>query len=210
LLLEYLKLSLEALGAVAALIAALIAWFQLRAASRQVTSAARQARRESEDRNRPYVFVDVVPGLSGNIGVWDLVITNMGGSAASEVRIVLMKDRYRGGSGSYLATKLEKMENTVFTLVPKAHKRMFWIIDRPKSEMQGAPLIGEIKVSYKWNIENENQRIYTEVYPYDVTNFPYPAASTGSVRQGNDTDAQLKNIEYALRKISVHIAELRR
>lgn len=50
------------------------AW-QIYLASKQMRETSKQSKQESEDRNRPYISMDVVPGLGG-VGCWDLKISN--------------------------------------------------------------------------------------------------------------------------------------
>ena len=52
------------------------AW-QIYLASKQMRETSKQSKQESEDRNRPYISMDVVPGLGG-VGCWDLKIKQHG------------------------------------------------------------------------------------------------------------------------------------
>lgn len=87
-----------------------------------------QSERESIDRNRPYIAVDVVPSIGGPEGVWDLRITNTGGTAARRIIIRLQDDTFISSEDStYLRDHLERFSDTPFDLMPRAIKRVYWI-----------------------------------------------------------------------------------
>ncbi|GEM_PF-4713604 len=79
---------LSTLAAVGALLVSVATLF---VAVIQIGRASRQLRADSEERTRPYIFLDVVPGLQGT-RVWDLIISNTGKTTARDVRISLNQD----------------------------------------------------------------------------------------------------------------------
>lgn len=187
------------------------AW-QIHLASVQMRQSSEQAKRESEDRNRPYISMDVVPGLGG-LGCWDLKISNTGGSPARDVLISLLNDHFLSDKeGAYLKDKLEAFCSTKFDLMPGASRRIFWSIYSESEEkvVDGAPLTGVISAKYSWKDDSKVIRDYEDKLPYDCETAPIPAPSTGPKREGKSEEAPLKNIEYAIRGISRQVGEIAR
>lgn len=187
------------------------AW-QIYLASKQMRETSKQSKQESEDRNRPYISMDVVPGLGG-VGCWDLKISNTGGSPARDISISLLHDHFLSDEdGSYLKEKLEAFCSTQFDLMPGASRRIYWSIYSADESrvLEGAPLKGVISARYSWKNDSKIIADYEDNLPYDCENAPIPAPSTGSKREGKFEAESLKNIEYALRSISHQIGELAR
>lgn len=191
-----------AAGVLVGLIAALAAIRQLRMISR-----------DSRDRTRPYVQLDVVPGLQGP-GSWDLIIENRGASAAHDVRIdagtlepVDDEDHIVGALSVYLATPR--------TLVPGARRRLMWAFNLPDRGIRAGVLEGRtVQVLYR---DEQGMRRRRPSRPFednflleDVTSTAagiYPAPTEGRTTNSNDP---LKNINLAVRSLSAHVGELRR
>ncbi|OZG60325.1 hypothetical protein BLEM_2014 [Bifidobacterium lemurum] len=185
------------------------AW-QIHLASKQMRDSSAQAKRESEDRNRPYISLDVVPSVSNVQGTWDLLIVNSGGTAARQVKISLKDGALIGeDENSYLKEHLERLMADGFDLMPGMHKRICWIISENKVVTQGAPLYGTIVVNYRW-VREEQTVFYEDYCPYDCMTPPILVPGKGRTRYGSKDADQMKNIEYALRSISTHLGELRR
>lgn len=118
---------------------ALVGWRTAKAtleASREASGAAttsanaareanEQARRDSIERTRPYVFVEVMPGLAGAT-TWDLRITNSGQSAAR--KLVLDYDRWPEDLDD-VATAVRDMFGTPRTLPPRCSIRVIWRLE---------------------------------------------------------------------------------
>lgn len=103
-----------------------------REASRAATMSANaareeneQARRDSIERTRPYVFVEVLPGLAG-VTTWDLRVTNSGQSAARE--LVIHYDRWPEDLDD-VATAVRDMFETPRTLPPRCSIRVIWRLE---------------------------------------------------------------------------------
>lgn len=82
-----------ALGTLGLVWVALVAWHTARgtleaarAASEAARAANEQARRDSIERTRPYVYLELVPGLGGD-NAFDVRVVNTGRSAARELTI---------------------------------------------------------------------------------------------------------------------------
>jgi hypothetical protein len=87
--------------------------------------ANEQARRDSIEQTRPYVFVEILPGLAGATS-WDLRVTNSGQSAARE--LVLDYDRWPEDLDD-VATALRDMFVTPRTLPPRCSIRVIWRLE---------------------------------------------------------------------------------
>lgn len=191
-----------AAGVLVGLVAALAALHQLRMISR-----------DSHDRTRPYIQLDVVPGLQGP-GSWDLIIENRGASAAHDVRIEAGtleaaddEDHIVGPLAVYLATPR--------TLVPGARRRLMWAYHLPERKIRAGVLEERtVEVSYR---DEQGMRRRRRRDPYkerflleDVTDTAagiYPAPTEGRASTSGDP---LKDINLAVRSLGTHVGELRR
>lgn len=198
------------IGTVVVVVTLLFTWRQVKLAAQQILQTAQQAKQESEDRNRPYVSVQVVPSLAG-IGVWDLQIRNTGGTTAKEITIRLIKGEFVKGSDPEVYDRMMASVDTKFDLQPNTSLRIYWSFCSTTTEKVevGAPLQGTIEIAYRWRDESIDKQ-YLEKVPYDCKTLIIPAPNTGAKRGGKGTKATLINIEHALRSISSHIGELNR
>lgn len=84
----------------------------------------RLIRKDSRERTRPYVQLDVVPGLQGP-GSWDLVIENRGASTA--LNVVVDGGEYTPQvENDHIVPDLGKYLLAPKTLVPGARRRVMW------------------------------------------------------------------------------------
>lgn len=188
-------------GVVVAFFAALFALSQLR-----------MIRKDSRDRTRPYVQLDVVPGLHG-WGSSDLIIENRGASVALEVVIDAGKftphdadDHIAPNIGNYLPAPK--------TLVPGARRRVMWGLSHPDQDIKAGVLeprtatvtyVDERKARRKWL----KPRPYRETFLLGDAFGPavFPVPTEGAVPNNKDV---LARIDRALRAMNGHIGELRR
>ena len=188
-------------GVVVAFFAALFALSQLR-----------MIRKDSRERTRPYVQLDVVPGLHGP-GSWDLIVENRGASAALGVVIdageftpLDVEDHIAPIIGKYLLTPK--------TLVPGARRRVMWGFQLAGRDARAGVLeprkatvtyLDERKASRKW----PKPRPYRETFVLGDTHGAavFPAPTEGSKPNSRD---MLAHIDRALRAMNSHIGELRR
>ena len=198
------------IGAIGVVVTLIITAWQIHLASNQVRQSAKQAESESEDRNRPYLSLDVIPSIGGT-GVWDLRIENTGGTVARNITLRLINGELVGDEKQYsLKDHLYSFMNSPFDLMPKANRRIYWIFTNGKdgTVVDGAPLEGRIEIRYVWKREND-EISYSDYLSYDCIKPPIPAPATGKTRTGGE-HPELKNIEYAIRGVSRQIGELSR
>lgn len=187
--------------AVLALVAAYAALRQLR-----------MIRLDSNERTRPYVQLDVVPGLQGP-GSWDLIIENRGASAALEVKIDA-GEFIPLNNADHIAPVLGEYLRKPKTLVPGARRRIMWGFSLTDPSIKAGVLEPrQAKVTYLDVQKAAGKR--GRKHPYADT-FLLTGAADGQVipapTEGpvpTDTD-MLKHIDRALRTMNSHIGELRR
>ncbi|KFI87075.1 MULTISPECIES: hypothetical protein [Bifidobacterium] len=197
------------IGAVGVVLTLIFTACQIHQASVQVRESSKQSQRESEDRNRPYISMDVIPSIGGS-GAWDLKLKNTGGTAARSITIRLVnQDFIMIDDNHYISDHLRWFMETPFDLMPEASKRVYWIItDGQGDVVDGAPLQGKIEVHYSWRREAD-RKDYCDSLTYDCIKAPIPAAATGPTHSGGD-NPELKNIEHAIRGISRQLGEISR
>lgn len=193
---------IAALTAVAALIAALAAAWQVNL-----------LRKQMRDDARPFVVVDVVPSLHGP-GAWDLTLHSTGRSMAHKVGVSTEpaawepyddEDHITEHLTAYLGRKRD--------LPPGARHRRMWRYERRKektgelSAVAGAPAIAIVTVTY----QDDKGKCYDSSLSFDldVLGAITPVPFEGQ-RMTSGSDQELKNIDRAIRTVSQHVGELRR
>lgn len=171
----------------------LVAWRQLGGLRRQIESDA-----------RPYVVAQVVPGLGG-VGTLDLVLQNFGKSIAHDVTLNIGSHK-KLGDKDFITEALMTFASTPRVLVPGARIRVFWArLPDGGKEPAGIQEPQPVTISYR----DDKRHSFAETYTLgEIGVHVSPAPATGSSRQGKDGD--LKNIENAIRALSIHLGELRR
>jgi hypothetical protein len=131
--------------------AALIASREASEAAKASAEAARaandQARLDSREQTRPYVWVEVVPGLAG-VSTYDLRIANTGKSAAR--RLTLRYDEWPEPVDD-VAGRLRELFDTPRTLPPGSSIRSMWRLEGAFTNgttEAGMGTSGTIEVSY--------------------------------------------------------------
>jgi hypothetical protein len=204
-------------GVIVALVAIVFTVVQLRLTLRQMRESAIQEAQNSEARTRPYVGIDIVPGIAG-AGSMDIIIENHGRTTARNIRVSLVGDTFRAQSdGDVIGEALRRLFATGFDLAPGARRRVFWQIaadenSSPRGHM-GTPVAAGIAFVYDWAPGDDRPvRNYADSIQYDLTEYPklIPLPSTGSTAQGASSEAQSKNLLHALRAIAANVAEIRR
>lgn len=188
-------------GVAAALLAALFAGWQLRMIGK-----------DSRDRTRPYVQLDVVPGIQGP-GSWDLIIENRGASAALQV-VIDGGEFEPQDEKDHITPELGKYLLRPQTLVPTARRRVMWAYSNNELKIQAGVLEPrDVKVSYlderKAKSRLGRRSPYTDTFTLDgaLGGAVFPSPSEGPVPNSKD---MLKHIDSALRTLNVHVGELRR
>ncbi|WP_141738849.1 hypothetical protein [Brevibacterium sp. HMSC22B09] len=178
-------------------------------AHKTLTNAGRQLEHLKEDsarRTRPYVFLEIVPGLQGH-GAWDLRIKNMGASVAHDVH-VSVGELQPLSADDRVVGPLKKFLDRSVILPPSAGMRVVWRRDdRSRTLLEGAPSSAEAVVTYK----GPDGKKYSEAYTLNTEGWgeAMPSPQEGS-RRNSGSDKEIANIAYALRTLNVHMGELRR
>lgn len=184
-----------AAGVVVALVAALAALRQLRMISK-----------DSHDRTRPYVQLDILPGLQGP-GSWDLILENRGASTARNV-LLAAGDLEPADSEDHIVKPLISYLSKPRTLVPGARRRLMWAY-RLEGRGIRAGVLEERRVHVSYSDQRGN-RYRDEFLLEDVTTVAagvYPAPTEGRKSGSKDT---LEDINLAVRAVGAHVGELRR
>ena len=129
--------------------------------------ANEQARRDSIAQTRPYVFVEILPGLAG-LSCYDIRITNTGKSSARQLRVDFSPWPEHEDD---IVTSLRQMFETSRTLPPGASIRSFWRIETNKSQNgqeMGMPKTGTLRVFY--SSDDEVCPKYSERYEVLISN----------------------------------------
>lgn len=183
-------------------------------AARAAEEANHQAREDSIRRTRPYVFVEIAMGISGETS-GDLRIRNVGASAAHQVTVQLspwpeeMDD---------IAENLRRALGALESLPPGCGHRFFYrmqhqpgatvtgpdgnVIDKDHS---GMPTEVDAAVTYTDDEGHEYKQMQRLVMPLAAT----PLPGTGAEPAGGQ-DKELKQAVRTLKAIAWHLAELRR
>lgn len=204
-------------GVVVAIGALVFTAVQIRLTARQMRETAAQEAQNSEDQTRPYVGVNIVPGV-GAMGSMDIVVKNHGRTTARNIAVSLVGEEFRAQSeGDVIGEALGRLFATPFDLAPGAHRRVFWQVPANESASPrghiGTPLVGEIAFSYDWVPGGDRDvRHYDDSIRYDLSEYPklIPMPAKGSTEQKDTAEAQQKNLVHVLRAIAVHLGELRR
>ncbi|WP_426624289.1 hypothetical protein ACPPVW_17250 [Leifsonia sp. McL0607] len=206
-----------AVGVLVAILAIVFAYAQIRQTATQMRLASAREAQDSEEQTRPYIGVDLVPGLGGPPS-FDLVIENFGRATARDLKISLVDDSFQAQSAAdEIGPALGRLFESGFDLAPGARRRIFWRL--PSSEDAsppgdfGAPIAGEITTTYTWQAgDDRGKRAYEDRLRYDLTEYPKltPAPAKGATTSGQNIEAQAKNAVHALRAIAEHVAEIRR
>ncbi|MBJ8343917.1 hypothetical protein [Antrihabitans sp. YC2-6] len=168
-----------------------------------------QLLREQVDREaRPYVVLEVVPGLHG-LGSWDLVVRNMGRTIARDVRMDI-GDLSRRDEKDFITEPLARYLSAKRILAPSARQRVMWRREPNKEVGRPEPAGASQKVSATVTYKDDVGASYTDVYDLstDTIDDSTPAPTQGPKVLGDDKE--LVNIEKAIRTLSIHLGELRR
>lgn len=120
------------LTAVATAILAVITMAAVKTARRTL----KQMRDDSVAQTRPYVYVDVVPGLAG-MQTWDVVIRNVGQSSARNV--VVSVDDWPELEDDNIVESLKPLFDAPKTLPPSCTIRAIWRMELEKGATWDSP-----------------------------------------------------------------------
>jgi len=209
-----------AAAVIVAIVAITLTYMQIRITTKQIRDAADREAENSEAQTRPYIGLDVVPGLAGHSS-FDLLITNFGRTTARNIRIDLIDDEFKAQSnGDEIGPALGRLFAALFDLAPSARRRVLWYLPEQSNAEPGGPIgtpiKGEIRATYEWQRSGEQApvRQYEDLLSYDLTEYPklIPLPSTGATAEGmaGSPEVIARNQVHALRSISRHIAEMGR
>jgi hypothetical protein len=158
------------------------------------------------------VHASIVPGIAGPES-WDLRIVNSGGSTASDIRVHLGAEEEITGRGKdeIFKRRLERFMSKGFELAPSASIRVLWTVTADAKNVEiGAPVIGNLTISYSWRDQTSTVRKFESALTYDISLTSGLMAQAYQGRKSSGQDSKEKNIEHALRAIAQNIGELRR
>lgn len=145
-------------------------------ASEAAEAANDQARRDSMERTRPFVYVDIIPGLAGS-GHYDIKIWNSGRSAARAV--TLDYDSWPQPEDDVTA-RVRTLFETPRTIPPRSAVRSMWRLTGNFSDgttVAGLPTTGRITANY--TSDDPSQPHYTDYFDVLVDSaglWPVPEA----------------------------------
>lgn len=165
-----------------------------------------QAKRDSIEQTRPYVYAEVVPSLAGP-EKWDLRIVNVGRSAARG--LTLTYDSWPEELDD-VTEKLKIMFDTERTLPPTCSLRVYWRLEGAFDDgttEAGAATSGVIGVRY--TSDDPSNPTYEESFPIGIDSAGWmPVPESGIEAKG--LSGQAKSFHSLGAAISRHVAELRR
>lgn len=187
-----------ALIATTALVTAIVAIRTLRAsrtaseAATMAAEAAREAneqyRRDSRERTRPYVFVELLPSLTGPAN-WDLRIANSGQTSA---RNLVLDSNAWPESPDDITTSLQGLFRTPRTLPPGCQIRAIWRLTgrfTDGTSVAGSAESASISVSYE--SDDPESPVYQDCFDISSLTIGYtPAGETGPTPEGLQGDAR--------------------
>lgn len=168
--------------------------------------------KDSRQRTRPYVQLDVVPGLHGP-GSWDLIIENRGASTARNV-VVDGGEYGIQDQDDHISPNLGKYLLSPKTLVPGARRRVMWGYSTDDPHIRAGVLQPrEVVVTYlddrKARSRFGRRRPYSDTFVVGdgFAGAVFPAPTEGPRPTSSD---MLAHIDRAVRTLSTHVGELRR
>lgn len=200
---------LTALAAIGtALATAALAWFAFtafRASVKQLKLLSADSARQS----RPYVNVDLVPGLHG-VGFWDVTIENVGRSIARDVYVDAGPLKGRDAE-DHISDPLADFFARPMTLPPGARRRVMWRMEADDGRsVAGADSDVSVTVRY-----SDDQGVtFSDQFDVAVEGYAAvsPAPTSGAKVSGGgrtEQEESLANIERALRTLNTHVGMMR-
>lgn len=164
------------------------AWFA-RGALKASRAANLQAQHDSIEQTRPFVYAEVVPGLSG-IGCWDIRITNSGRSSARG--LTLDFDTWPEDLDD-VGGAIHTLFTTPRTLPPTCSIRAYWRVegnfDDGRQEA-GLPKIGQITAAY--TSDDPSEPSYEDTFDVMLGNAGFwPVPEHGPEPRGLKGDARM-------------------
>ena len=195
-----------AVGTAVAVVVAVVAWVVGVRTLRASQAANIQAKHDSIEQTRPYVFAEIVPSLAGSPN-WDLRIVNAGRSAARS--LTLTYDSWPDELDD-VATKVRTMFETARTLPPGCSLRVYWRLEgRFTDGTTEAGLHTDGVLGVRYTSDDPSQPAYEDEFPIGIDSAGWlPVPESGHDPKGLDDRA--KAFHSLGTAIARHIAELRR
>jgi hypothetical protein len=191
--------------AIATSFLALFAFTAFRASVKQLKLLSADSKRQT----RPYVNIDLSPGLHG-AGFWDVTIENVGRSIAREVRVDAGPLSARDAD-DHISDALAAFFARPLSLPPGARRRVMWRMEADERRtVAGADSDVTVKVTYS----DDRGETYADTFNVAVERYGVvaPSPTVGpSLTSSNRTKGEesLANIERALRTLNTHVGMLR-
>lgn len=184
--------------------------------ARVAIGTLRQMKRDSEAQTRPYVYAQVVPSLAG-IGSWDIIIKNVGQSAARNLTAQLSawpKD------DDIITNPLRTMFSTPQTLPPGAQLRAYWLMGPPEGATMRDPTTGgqvppagikdPVTVTFSYHGDGGNGASYRDEFDVDTTRIGLTPVASSGPEPKKSMDLKDQEIYKILGYIVSQLGELRR
>jgi hypothetical protein len=175
----------------------------------------KQARSDSEARTRPYITVDLAPGLHG-AGAVDVIIRNGGQSATKDLAFQIAGWPLANPEDKYVPL-IRKALDARFNLVPGGYRRLLWIntlmtaspIPATAPKRMGMPNLVTVTVSYNGTAQATGSKkrgpAYTESFSLDAQSiYASPAPSAGP-DAAHDMDPALRKIYQGLQLVAQNV-----
>lgn len=185
---------------VALVVAAFVAWGTARATLDQM-------RHDSIERTRPYVFVEILPGLAG-MKSYDVRITNSGSSAARALSLSF--DKWPEAPDD-VAKSVRDLFETPRTLPPGCSIRAIWRVEGPFVDGAGPAGLGrQGEITAQYTSDDPSEPTYSDQFVVLIDKSGlWPVSEDGPEPHGLKTDAEQRF--YALGRALVRrVGELGR
>ena len=179
-------------------------------ASQQASIAAMeanvQAKRDSIEQTRPYVFAELIPGLAGE-STYDIRISNVGKSSARNLSLTFSNWPEKSDE---LIEEIRILFETSRTLPPSCSIRSMWRLEGNFSDgrkVVGAPTQGTIGVTY--TSDDPSGPEYADEFQFDLKGMGmWPVSSGGP--DPNGLEGQYKKFYKLGQTIARNIRDLSR
>lgn len=172
---------------------------------------------DSRDRTRPYVYLELVPGLWGSAAV-DLIVANFGESMAYDVSLEFKNIDWdaplTAGEPDEVRPFIEKgLVGKSMVIPPHGRRRFAWQHQSDESQpRKGMPHVCDVTVTYAGpKSDVRSAAIYSNEFTLTTETHPaVPTPQRGLHREGKTVETELHNLDNVLRQLNVHVGELRR
>jgi len=188
---------------------ALLTWRTAQGALKASREANRQAKHDSIEQTRPYVYAEIVPSLAGSPN-WDIRVANMGKSAA---RGLTLDYTEWPETPDDVATSVHTFFKTARTLPPGSSIRAMWRLESGEGSFtDGSSEAGLGKsgaISARYGSDDPSSPTYTDRFDVMIEDSGlWPIPEHGP--DGAGLPADLRKFYRLGQAISRHLGELAR